>query len=536
MKRSSRRPFAVAGLLAVVALLAGLAAPACGSPFPPLFTQNGGEDAGVVSDARVPILTPGCTGFECSVVTCADGGSTTVSGTVYDPAGNNPLYNVVVYVPSSTPGPLPTGASCNSCDSLYLGRPGRRGRHRRDREVHDPERAVGDVNPARHPDRKVAQADHGRERDCLHGQPDHDEADSPLAARAEGDLPNIAISTGGADSLECLLRRIGVDRVGVRAGRGRAGAHPHLPGLEQPRRRWPSGAATTSPAAPYSSEALWNSLANLMPYDITILSCEGAETVDQPARRPAQGERSAEPPRVHVGRGARVRVALPLRLVRHGSVRRREHRDVDARGEPDHRGEQQPGLDLLRRLHLREHPHDARRRRRRSRRGSSSTSGSAPSARSNSPAATQAPGELVITGAKHNADLAGAGGHAVAGVDRRGQERGDRGHIPPALDAGPVASVAGATEYLSFNTPWTQGSMTRASRPTAVASSTATCTSARRRGTTAGKGPAGSSPPDARTTRCRLRSSALEFMLFDLSSCVTPDNGAAQQPIPGPIK
>ena len=39
------------------------------------------------------------------------------------------------------------------------------------------------------------------------------------------------------------------------------------------------GAATTAPtAAPTSSSALWSSLTNLMPYDITIFSCEGEET------------------------------------------------------------------------------------------------------------------------------------------------------------------------------------------------------------------------------------------------------------------
>src|SRR4029079_7089617 len=64
-----------------------------------------------------------CVNLQCKQVTCPGGGKTTVSGTVYDPAGKNPLYNVVVYVPNSPPKPFVDGATCDKCDTLYTGDP-----------------------------------------------------------------------------------------------------------------------------------------------------------------------------------------------------------------------------------------------------------------------------------------------------------------------------------------------------------------------------------------------------------------------------
>ena len=88
---------------------------------------------------------------------------------------------------------------------------------------------------------------------------------------SEGSLPDIAISTGGADSLECLPLRIGVDASEYVAGAGSTG-HIHIF----------SGyaGAVAKAATPQSYQSLWDSTDHLMKNDVVLLSCEGEETAN----------------------------------------------------------------------------------------------------------------------------------------------------------------------------------------------------------------------------------------------------------------
>jgi hypothetical protein len=211
-----------------------------------------------------------CSGLGCQIHTCSGGGSTTISGTIYDPAGKNPLYGVVAYVPNKTPDAITSGASCYSCSDLYTGEP-------LAAAITD---ATGKFTIPKAPDGAniplVIQVGKWRRQFVIPSVgkcTDTAVPDQTLTLPkngSEGDMPNIAMSTGSADTLECLLTRMGVDDAEVGPGNSASG-HVHI-------FKGNGGAPDTAPKSPDPSQALWDSAANIMKYDIVLLSCEGEET------------------------------------------------------------------------------------------------------------------------------------------------------------------------------------------------------------------------------------------------------------------
>src|SRR5580704_3341490 len=96
---------------------------------PPEFTLP--SDAGSLTSEAGNLVGNGntdghpCFNLECLQVDCASHQQpdTTISGVVYDPAGARPLYDVVVYVPNGPVQPLKSGVVCDQCGVLASGLP-----------------------------------------------------------------------------------------------------------------------------------------------------------------------------------------------------------------------------------------------------------------------------------------------------------------------------------------------------------------------------------------------------------------------------
>ncbi len=529
----NRKSYALLAPLVTVGWLAAAAGPGCGKSPPPLFTGDTLPTPSEVSGdaaSQVPVLSSGCVGFQCSVPDC-EGGATSVSGTVYDPAGNVPLYNVVVYVPGSPPGPITTGASCDSCSALYTGGAVAAAITDAKGQFHLQGVPAGNSIPL------VVQIGKWRRQTSIATVTPCQDNPYPTkltlpANHSEGDIPNIAISTGGADSLECLLLRIGIEASEYTAGAGGAGRIHIFQGSTAPVD--PYTAATTSPAAPLSSEALWNSLANLMPYDITMLSCEGAETVDEPG---AKALTASDQQNLfdYTSAGGRVFASHfhyawfntgPFAAFNIASWSRGANSITDSSNNgPSGTTQDFIYADILTTFED----------------GGPFPKGIVLQQWLNNVGALNLPGqqavdELQIQGAKHNADLAG-----LAGTPSQGWIAADQNaqtYIEPGAtgDAAVPVSAAGAIEYLSFNTPFDAG-LDDAGDPQycgRVVYSDLHVGAAS--GDYNGKGAGGIVPSGCAMNPLSPQEKALEFMLFDLSSCVTPDTGTGTQPVPGPIK
>ena len=245
------------------------------------------DDAGGSADA--------CVGLQCHITDCAAMSlpPTSISGTVFAPNGSLPLYDVNVYVPNSDPGPFSDTLECSKCSDPVPGDPiviqttNEAGGFELD-NIPD-----GDAIPV-----VITIGKWRREITIPHvtacSPTTIDAVDTTLPKSRTDmtpntthvDMPKIAISTGSADALECLILKLGIDPKEIASDGVDARVHLYadLASGGEGAAKFKAGfAGGTGNFA--DSATLWG-LSTLAPpanagklanYDIAIFSCEGGQ-------------------------------------------------------------------------------------------------------------------------------------------------------------------------------------------------------------------------------------------------------------------
>jgi hypothetical protein len=206
-----------------------------------------------------------CSGLCLQQVSCAGGATTSISGAVYAPNGIDPLPNVLVYIPNAPVEAFAPGVSCPAAGMPPSGSPLVGTMTAVDGTFSLTDVPVGTNLPL------VIQAGRWRRQVVV-----------PMTTacsntvfftrmpqnRSEGDIPKIAVATGAADTVECVLRKVGIadSEFTDAGGTGRvnlfSGSH--------------NAGALIDTATP-SENALMGDLTMLSGYDLLMLPCEGAQ-------------------------------------------------------------------------------------------------------------------------------------------------------------------------------------------------------------------------------------------------------------------
>ena len=213
-----------------------------------------------------------CTNLCKEQLTCPNSGTTSISGKVYAPNGVDPLPGVTVYVPNAAVPAFTPGVTCDKCappggSPLVTAVSGIDGTFKLTNMP-----AGANIPLVIQTGRWRRQLTIPQVTACM---------DTALVAgqtrlprtHAEGDIPQMAFATGGADALECGLRRVGVadseftqptggGRVHLYTGSGGPGA----------------GAGAGTP----SQTTLVGSVATLSQYDMVFFPCQGAQYAQSP--------------------------------------------------------------------------------------------------------------------------------------------------------------------------------------------------------------------------------------------------------------
>ncbi len=238
-----------------------------------------------------------CQGLACNVTKCDQMGMppTSISGTVFAPNGTLPLFDISVYIPNTDPGAFSDVLACSNCNDGLPGNPivqTTTDEHGHFSLTNIPN---GDNIPvvitigkwrrqlviphvAACVDAPIATADTTLPKSLTDASP---ATAKDAMGKPKVDMPKIAISTGSADSLECLVRRLGIadSEITSDAGAGHVKLFADLDANGVGAKKFDAGFGGGGNFGD-SQTKLWgnaNSAGSLASFDIVILSCEGEQ-------------------------------------------------------------------------------------------------------------------------------------------------------------------------------------------------------------------------------------------------------------------
>jgi hypothetical protein len=194
--------------------------------------------------------------------------TTSITGKVYSPNGVDPLPNILVYVPTTAVQPLPSGVStCAAASQLVSGVP-----LVSTTTAADGSFTLTNANLAGNQTIVIQAGKWRRQYSGVSVTACQTNTAPTLAMpqnQSQGDIPQIAISTGSSDAIECVLRKIGISDSEFTApgGTGRISlyAGSESPGITT------DAAGTTLP----DETTLVSSQTALNGNDLTIFACQG---------------------------------------------------------------------------------------------------------------------------------------------------------------------------------------------------------------------------------------------------------------------